>query len=209
MTEAILTPAQRDELEAAIEHAETTTDGELVTAVAYRCGNPFLDAVLIASLLALCAPALIWWFLNGTATSLYSTQVLTLFVALWTLNRWPALRYRLWPKAIKQERVRRHAIEQFYQLGLHRTAHRRGVLIFVSLEEKRVEILADVGFDEAVSPVAWQRAVNALVARVQRGEVFEGYLDTVRACAEVMATAAPASTTSKKILVNHLIVIDP
>ncbi|MEM9601728.1 MAG: TPM domain-containing protein [Pseudomonadota bacterium] len=203
-----LTAAQRADLESAVASVETNTEAELVLVVSNRCGSPFQDALALAAVAALCLPALVWWWFDGSAAALYSTQVLTLFVALLALTQWPGLLRALWPPALQRERVRRHAVEQFHRLGLHRTAHRCGVMVFVSLDERRVEILADVGLDGRVSPATWQRAVNALVARVKRQELHVGLCDAVALCGTALADAAPAGPNDAKTLANAVVLID-
>lgn len=203
----VLTQQQRNELEEAIRAAESRTDGEIVTVVASSCDNPLEDTTLLAALVALLLPACVVWWTGGTAVALYTGQILTFFSVIALLNVRADWRHALWPSSLQRERVRRHAVEQFHALGLHRTDAQAGVLIFVSMAEKRVEILADSGIDGRVNSVAWRRVVSALVARVQRDELHQGFKDAVTACADIMADALPATRAAQNSLTDKLIVI--
>lgn len=58
--------------------------------------------------------------------------------------------------------VRERAVEVFSELKVWDTAERNGVLIYVLLAERAVEIVADRGFEGRVSEAEW-RAVCALI----------------------------------------------
>ncbi len=203
-----LTQTNLDAIEAAVTQCESVSDGELVTVIAEHSDDDGTqDDMLIAALTALCLPALIVALFGGGVALIFSLQVLVFFGVYALLQHMPALRMRLLPESVKQQRVRKHAIEQFFLQGLHNTDGRMGVLIFASLAEQRVEILADVGFDGKVNPVAWQRAINAMVARVKRGELHTGLIEAIVACGDTMAKAAPATGVAENALPNRLIVV--
>src|SRR6185503_1857947 len=60
--------------------------------------------------------------------------------------------------------ARARALEVFAELGVWDTLERNGVLLYVLLAERDVEIVADAGFDGHVAEGEWQR-VCALVER--------------------------------------------
>ena len=60
--------------------------------------------------------------------------------------------------------VRDRALEVFAELGVWSTAERNGVLIYVLLAERQVEIVADHGLTGRVSDAEW-REVCALIER--------------------------------------------
>src|SRR3546814_16769202 len=89
---------------------------------------------------------------------------------------------RLTPKAIKLRRAARAAREQFLAQGVHNTSDRCGVLIYVSVAEHYVELLADRAIDAKVAPEAWDVIVAAFVTTVKPPRVAEGLEQAVDGC---------------------------
>ena len=86
-----------------------------------------------------------------------------------------------------EDAVARRAKEVFFDRGIARTAGRDGVLIFASLLERRVVVLADDAVRAKVGPAAWDEAVAAMTALAAEGRVADGL------CAAVEKTAAAMS----------------
>ena len=83
-------------------------------------------------------------------------------------------------------------MELFYQHGLTSTAERTGVLLYVALLERRVEVVADVGIHEKVGPTAWQSIIDGVISAVHQGSVAEGICTGIRACGDLLKTHFPA-----------------
>ena len=79
------------------------------------------------------------------------------------------VRLALVPKSIANANVRRRASEQFLAQNLHTTTGRTGVLIFVSVAEQRVEIIADSGIDARVPKGTWQNIVDEFTREIGDG----------------------------------------
>lgn len=76
------------------------------------------------------------------------------------------------------------AVAVFERLGMHRTAARHGVLIYVSIEDRKLAVLGDRGIHERVGQVYWDGLVESVLAHF-RGERFRDGL--VHAVGEVGA----------------------
>jgi uncharacterized membrane protein len=72
----------------------------------------------------------------------------------------------------------------FERLGMHRTAARHGVLIYVSVEDHKLAVLGDRGIHERVGQAYWDGLVEAVLTHF-RGERFRDGL--VHAVGEVGA----------------------
>jgi uncharacterized membrane protein len=72
----------------------------------------------------------------------------------------------------------------FERLGMHRTAARHGVLIYVSIEDRKLAVLGDRGIHERVGQAYWDGLVESVLAHF-RGERFRDGL--VHAVGEVSA----------------------
>ena len=104
-------------------------------------------------------------------------------------------------------RASRLAREQFFERGLHLTRARMGVLIFVSVAEHYVEIIADEGIDALVPPGTWDKAVADFIERVRAGRIAEGFLDMIEVIGARLAEHFPRAPDDRDELPNRLIEI--
>ncbi|MEE8176871.1 MAG: TPM domain-containing protein [Acidobacteriota bacterium] len=202
-----LSEADKQRITEAIREAERKTSGELVTVIAHAADAYLYIPMLWASLAALTLPAVIWLLpVNLPFPLLYSFQLAT-FLGLALLFRWTPLKMRLIPKAVKRRRAGRLAWEQFFAQNLHLTRQRTGVLLFVSVAERYVEILADKGINDKVKQDAWDDIVADFIKRVKAGEITEGFLSAIGACGELLAESFPRPEGDVDELPNRLIEI--
>ena len=206
----------------AIGVVEGRTSGELVAVVANESDQYLYIPLLWASLVALLAPLLFYllpayWGLFDAApgwggarsvnlTVLHTTQV-AVFIVFAVLFRWTPLKYHIVPKWVRHRRAHLLAIEQFFGQGLHLTRDRTGVLLFVSVGERYVEIVADKTIDERVPDGAWDDAIAEFVEHVRAGDVANGFLRCIERCGAVLAQHAPAEGDDNDELPNRLIEI--
>jgi putative membrane protein len=202
---AFLTDADRARIEAAIAAAERRTTAEFVTVIA-RASDGYR---YIPTLIAACAT----FVLSGLAlllpldfghTAFYAGQVAT-FIALAVLFQWPPLKMRLIPQHVQAQRARLLAHEQFLDLGLSATRARTGVMLFVSVAEHYVEIVADAGIQRHVDDQFWQATVADFVTAVRAGRVADGFVTAIEACTGVMAAHHPWTPDDANELPNRLV----
>ncbi|MDA8363217.1 MAG: hypothetical protein M0Z84_05205, partial [Gammaproteobacteria bacterium] len=133
----------------AIHAAEQNTSGEFVAVVARMSDHYVFLPLLWAAILALLVPG-IFILLSVPLAFLrvYQIQLLVFIILGLLLLFIPELHLQLIPKRIKHARASRLAKAQFYLQGVHMTRDHSGVLFFVSLAERYVEIVADRGIHE-------------------------------------------------------------
>ena len=198
--------ADREKIATAIRAAERNTSGEFV-AVAARSSDGYLSVALLwAAGLAFLLPALLLFTpLEIRYLHIYQLQLLC-FVALTLVFEFmPALHIALVPKHLRQARASRLAHALFYEKGVHTTREHSGVLFFVSLAERYVEIVADQGIHEKVGEEVWRRIVGVFLDEVQEGRVTEGFVIAIGACGEAMAKHYPAKPGDPDELSDGLI----
>jgi putative membrane protein len=201
-----LTDDDRHRIARAIAQAEHRTSGELVAGVAKSAGDYRRVPLLWPALAALLLPAILLTVEPGMpAWTLYLVQA-AVFLVLALLAQLP-VGMALVPDAIKQRRAGQLAREQFFERGLHLTRGRTGVLIFVSVAEHYVEILADGGIDALVPPGTWDKAVADFVERVRAGRIAEGFVAAIEVVGARLAEHFPRAPDDPDELPNHLIEI--
>jgi len=202
-----LTASDKQRIAEAIREVESGTSGELVTVIAGASDDyPFIPT-LWAGMLALAVPGFLTLaHISVPFLGAYGAQIVC-FLVLALLFRIRPIKMRLVPGEVKRMRASRVAREQFFLQNLHHTRDRTGVLLFVSVAEHYVEIIADKGINDVVKSDTWDRIVARFVAQVQAGRIADGFLDAVRACGEPLAAHFPVRPGDRNELPNHLVEI--
>lgn len=201
---AFLTDDEKSRLADAIKKAESKTGGEIVTVIARSSDGYWFIPTLWAAIAALTMPAAVLWIDPWIyPIELYGGQ-LALFSVLALLFRWMPVKMRLVPGRVKRRRAARLAREQFLARGLHHTEGRTGVLLFVSVAERYVEVLADSGINEKVAPDTWTSLVEAFVVKIRQKQVAEGFLEAIGRCGALLEEHSPRAPGDKDELPNHL-----
>ena len=87
--------------------------------------------------------------------------------------------------------VLERAREVFVRLGMHRTALRHGVLIYVALEDHRVAILGDEGIDTRVEEHYWAAVRDLMVSRLRQGAARAALIEAVHDLGRSLARHFP------------------
>lgn len=93
--------------------------------------------------------------------------------------------------------VRARAHEAFAQLRVWDTQHNSGVLIFVLLADRAIEIVADRGIAARVAQADWQGVCNRMRDRFAGGEYERGAVEGVAAVSAILAQHFPADATAR------------
>ena len=195
-------------ISAAIHAAEKNTSGEFVAVVARASDHYVLLPLLWSAILALLFPGAC--LLAGVSVPwvhIYQIELLIFIVLAILLLSLPGLHLGLIPTRVKHARASRLAKAQFYVQGVQLTAHHSGVLFFVSLAERYVEIVADKGIHGRLGEAHWQSIIDAFVAQVRRGQVVDGFVDAISACGLAMAEHYPPDPADTSELSDGLIEI--
>ncbi|WP_300398684.1 TPM domain-containing protein [uncultured Sphingobium sp.] len=219
-----LTQADHALVSAAVAEAEAHTSGEIVTIVARR-SDSYHDvglswaaaAVFIALALMAAFPAQLRAFLSmllldweheladwKLLTGLLGLLILKFLIVRYLLAIMP-LRMLVTPKATKARRVRRRAILLFRTAAEARTRGRTGVLLYISLDEHRAELVADRAINEKVSPDAWGDAMATLIDALRQDRAGEGLAAAVTQVGAVLALHFPRATDDINELPDRLI----
>ena len=74
----------------------------------------------------------------------------------------------------------RRAHEVFRHLGMHRTVHRHGVLIYLALEDRKLAIVGDEGIHGRVGDPYWARLRDLMVERLKAGAPRDAILAAIQ-----------------------------
>jgi putative membrane protein len=182
--------ADKARVTAAIRTVEARTSGEIFCVVARRSSAYALVPVAFAAMFALLMPAGLIYFTAESARIIYLAQIIVFIGGIYLFSR-PQVRFRVVPRLMKHDRAHAEAMRQFWVQGVHKTAHRTGVLIFASEAERYAEIVADAGINEKVMPEVWTKAMAALVDGIKHGRRADGFVAAIEQCGAVLAEHFP------------------
>jgi putative membrane protein len=221
---AYLSEAEHDAVSAAVSAAEAQTAGEIVTVVTDR-SDGYTDVALVwAIAVAFTSIAFLTFFpdfylwlvdrLLGKWNAQWSARGifgLALFVGIlkfagtWLIQLWQPLKFFLIPGPIKSHRVNRRAIEIFKVGTDSKTTGRTGILIYLSMRERRAEIVADEAIATKVAPEVWGEAMAAMLVELKRGACGAGMVAAVERVGNVLAGNLPREAADVNELPDRLI----
>lgn len=104
-------------------------------------------------------------------------------------------------------RARQRAIGWFGRLGVWDTEHNAGVLIYLLLADRRVELVADRGIHSKVGTAAWEAICGEMQQEFARGQFERGAVIGVRAVSDLLAEHFPPTGEGRNELPDKPVVL--
>jgi putative membrane protein len=192
----ILTPAEANAIEARVAKVEARTGAQVVAAVVGKSNTypqlPWKAFALGAAVAGFGVVLADWlrpdWTI-GYAALLHAVAILGAGATFALLVVFVPAFARLFLRPPRRDlEVRRHAESLFLKRELFGTRERNGVLLLVSLFERRVEIVQDVGFRGRVSAAEWHQAIARMTPLLHAGRPAEAVQEGLAAI-ELLLTA--------------------
>ncbi len=176
----------------AVEAAERGTSGEIATMVVDHSDRyheaEVLGGILVSGLIAL----IIALAIGHTHIWTYIPLVCVLYVpARMLFIRVPRLKVPFINKLRMMHAVRERAVRAFYEKRLYRTRDENGILIFISILERKVWILGDRGVDSKIPHEAWQRHAQEISAGIMEGRGCQALCAVIAQCGAILAGHFP------------------
>jgi uncharacterized membrane protein len=103
--------------------------------------------------------------------------------------------------------ARERALDIFSHLRIWDTTHNNGVLIYLLLADRKVEIVADRGIDAKVGAAGWQTICAAMEADFRSGNFSGGVIKGIAAVSQQLATYFPKRGTGPNDLPDAPVVL--
>ena len=103
--------------------------------------------------------------------------------------------------------ARERALDQFSHLRIWDTAHNNGVLIYLLLADRDVEIIADRGIDTRVGAAGWEKICAEMEGSFRAGNFAGGTIKGIQAVSRQLATHFPRHGGGKNELPDTPVVI--
>jgi len=102
---------------------------------------------------------------------------------------------------------RARAIGWFGRLRMWDTEHNAGVLIYLLLADRRVELIADRGIHSKVGTAAWEAICGEMQQEFARGQFERGAVIGVRAVSDLLAEHFPPTGEGRNELPDKPVVL--
>ena len=191
-SDRFFTQTDLDAIRAAVGEAEKRTSGEIVPYVVDQ-SDEYLSATWKgAALGAILAPLVAlaihrWSSIWGIPIDWWIALPAPVGGALgYLLSLLPSVRRWMVGDEVLEARTRRRAAVAFLDQEVFRTDNRTGILLFVSLFERRVVLLADSGIHQKVEQGQWEEITNRLAGEIRKGRTGPAMVEAIRACGELL-----------------------
>lgn len=213
--QALFPPSEVARIDEATRRAEEKSRGEIVTVAVPASGSydgAVWRAVAFGALGAEMALGLVEWLADLWGPPLPLWPVLAAAVggglgylaaaAVPSVRRWLASD----EEAERQVDLRARAA--FLDHEVFRTRDRSGVLIFLSLLERRAVVLGDAGINARVAPGEWSRIVGDLARGMGGGRPADALVEAIGACGNLLDRAGLERRTDDRDELDNSIHLD-
>jgi len=191
-----LSAEERARIEEAVRRAESATSGEIVPYVVPRSSTYQLAVwragATGAALAAVFLLAFVWlyggWGYAWLLTSWGAISVMVAATAVSGALAAVARPVRRWftGSAVVETAVHQRAMQAFLEEEVFATRDRTGILVFVSLAERRIEVIGDAGINAAVDSEDWSGIVRLLQDRIREGRLADGLVEAIGRCGDLL-----------------------
>ena len=225
----MLSEQDRTRISAAINEVEQKTSGEIFCVLAKDVSRYREVPLLWAAVAAFAVPPLLVLlglhrlalgsiFTSWTDESAHATEGLILralasfelvqaaiFLAVALIVAMPGVRRAVTPGALKTYRVRQAARRHFVAVGARLSQAEPHILIYASLADRRVELVAHDNIHKAVGEGPWSQSVAAVVEGMTNGKPADGFVKAIAICGKALAQHFPPDGAPKNRLPNTLL----
>ncbi len=225
----MLTKSDHERVAAAIAEAESKTSGEIFCVLTHEVSRYREVPLGWAAMAALVAPPLL--VLTGLhrlaladifsswtddsvrgvenlilrALSTYTLVQAGIFVCVALIVSLPRIRRLATPRFLKRHRVRQMARHHFAASGARLSHAEPHILIYASLHDRQVELVAHRAIHDAVGKGPWNDAVAAVTNGMRDAKPTDGFVRAVEICGAALAMHFPPDGSPKNVLPNDIL----
>ncbi|MEW6509495.1 MAG: hypothetical protein AB1428_00910 [Bacteroidota bacterium] len=189
----LFTAEDRQRIAAAVREAEVRTSGEIVPYVVAQ-SDQYEEAEWRAGFVCGVLAFAGFTVVRSFTVAWVPLDVMEIALATLGAGALGMLAVRLLPGVKRlcagarmvDQRVGQRAAEAFIREEVFNTRERTGILIFVSLLERRVLVVGDSGIHAKVKQEDWDGIVRRVVEGITRGKPVEGLVEAIKACGALL-----------------------
>ncbi len=175
----------------AVGDIEKETEAEIVIVVRGRSGSYRHADYLFGAILAFIGLLFVLFLPFDFHTYWVPFDVIAFFlIGVYVSSRSDSIRRICTTEKSRAKAARAGAAAMFYEAGIANTHAENGLLIYLSLLEKQLEVIADRGILKAVEPLKWNHAVFHL-KEIGHHPKAETFIKGLRELGKLLAEALP------------------
>ena len=222
----MLTKSDHERIAAAITSAESKSSGEIFCVLAHEVSRYREVPLIWASAAALLLPPLgvlvglhrlalsAAWMDDGAGAAQnailsiltgYSFLQAVIFLVTVLIVSEPHVRRVMTPRFLKRHRVRQVARHHFVASGARVSDAEPHILIYASLADRQVELVAHDAIHQAVGEGPWNAAVAAVTDGMKAGKPADGFVRAIEICGQALAAHFPSDGPAKNLISNDIL----
>ena len=211
------------EIEKKVADVEELTDGEIVTVLVGESHDyAFYEfrTAIAAGLLTLLV-TLLWLlpieaFLRSSLWDYHPAYLVlasgglafVIMLLVYLALNIPCLDRRVIPGRVMSSRVQERALRAFAEEMVSHTEKRLGLLVFVSILEQRVELMADIGLNRSIAPEVWHQIVREMSGEMKTKGLIDGILLGITRAGTVLAEHFPRGADRQNRLEDRVTLLE-
>ncbi|RXJ97919.1 hypothetical protein CRU98_11490 [Arcobacter sp. CECT 8986] len=199
-----LSENEKNQISKEIENLEKRSSVELVAVIA-KSSSSYKYEGLLVSLGITTLISIISIFLDMNSKLFFQLQILVFtlsYLLIYKFNNIPLL---FMSKKYKQLKASQKAKKEFNYLGIKNTKTRQGIMFYVSIEEKYVEIITDEEIQKKIPNKYWQDIIDEFIIDIKNNEFSKGYLKAIKSCSNRLVADFPIQKNDINELSNEVI----
>ena len=190
----------------AVAKEERITSGEIVPLIV-KSSSGYSSASLLCSMVFSMIIALAVSILSGRNDMWSFVAIYALaYIPCYMISHYISPLKRLFiSRSDRTDAVRQGAFAAFYRNGLYRTRDETGILIYISLFERTVWILADRGINARVQAGTWDSIVTKITSGIRDGEGVDSLVESIHNIGDILRNYFPVKSDDKDELSNLII----
>ena len=207
----------------AVKKAESKTSGEIATAMIKESYDYAIYELMFAVVIGFLYFVIMMFFSGNIEQFLqekfwdYSVNYLIMFYGFSTfiviaifyfIGNISSIDRLIVPKKVRNQKVQERATRYFMESGVYNTKDRTGILIFISIMERRVELLADSGISEKIPTEKWQNIVDNIIKGIKQKEITEHLMESINECGDLLAKHFSIQSDDKNELTDDIDILE-
>ena len=212
LVKSFLSEADKEKIQQTVKEAEKKTSGEIVPMVV-SCSYHY-PVANIAGAITMALPFSLFlthmvgerlWIGSNNMWLFMGILTVSFIVFFELVKRIPAIKRFFVSKKEMEEEVREEALTSFFKEEIYRTRDETGVLIFISVFEHKVWVLADKGINAKVPEGSWDGVVGHIVDGIKKGRQGEAICEAVTSVGALLKEYFPIKPDDTDELKNLIV----
>lgn len=172
-----------------VDHSSLYLEAEII-------GGVFLGGLLslvVTEVLFHLSEVIAEFFFHSTVWLFIPLAILLFYPCRLLFKTVPSLKFAFIGKKRREKAVQERALRAFYEKGLYKTKENTGMLIFLSLLERKVWVLADKGIHGKIHQNTLNRLAGIVSKGIREGRSCEALCEAIKEAGDLLAKLYPAS----------------